>query len=62
MKRVYQEPAIEVLNLDETACANGNNVGGVLFQPNCGGVVIAGVVRSIGAPALCDCPPDGPAS
>ena len=55
MKMKYEIPAIEVLKLEDTACEGGNLVGGVLFQKNCGGIVIAGVVRSIGAPALCDC-------
>jgi len=55
----YQVPAIEVLNLEETSCEGGNLIGGVLFQRNCGGVVIGGVVRRIGAPALCDCTTTG---
>ena len=54
MKLKYQAPAIEVLRVEDTSvCAGANWVGGVPFERNCGGLVIKGVVKSVGAPSVC---------
>ena len=54
MKLGYQVPAIEVLRLEDTAvCDGANRLGGVPFERNCGGTVIGGVVKKVGAPAVC---------
>jgi len=65
MKMKYEVPAIEVLDLKETAicaeCDKGNTFNGVRGKNGCGGYSILGKMTWT-TPMACDCGGGGPIS
>jgi len=60
MKMKYEVPAIEALNVEDTACEDGNTFfgGAIVLKRNCGGWGTLSNFHITG-PELCDCPPLG---